>query len=113
MEYIFASNRLYPVDRELDTSVHGGILVDKDVLICYEVEPVGSNNFMGASTWQFKVRGHGDVLYKTHYDWALVENTPENVVRLKALRDTRRRIEEIEREAKRQFKLVANVSTRS
>jgi len=111
MEYIFASDRIYPVDRSLDTHKHGGILVERDTLICYDVVGIGSNNFMGASTWQFKVHGHGDTLYRTHYAWALVENTPENVERLKAAREAQRKVVAAQWEAKQVANLVTHVST--
>ena len=86
MKYIFASDRLYPVDRELDTDPHGGIRVEPDTLICYDVEGVGNNNLMGADTWQFKVEGKGDTLFRTHYAWALVQLTEINVANHKAFR---------------------------
>jgi hypothetical protein len=112
MKYLFASDRLYPVDRELDTHPHGGIGVEKDTLICYDVEAVGNNNLMGADTWQFKVEGKGDTLFRTHYAWALVENTPLNLGRLATLRRAQHAAEAARREAARVASFVANVATR-
>jgi hypothetical protein len=110
MEFVFASDRLYPVDRTLDTDKGGGILVERDTLICYDVMPVGSNNFMGASTWEFKVRGHGDVLYRTHYAWALVQNTPENIGHLRDVRAAQQTVNEWQKRVKRLFARVADAS---
>lgn len=113
MEYIFSSYRLYPVDRALETDPGGGILVEPDTLVCYDVKAIGNNNFMGASTWHFKVHGHGDVVYKTHYAWALMLNTPENVARNAEFRAAQSRAEQARLAARRLGKLVLDVSHES
>jgi hypothetical protein len=86
MEYIFTSDRIYPkrlqhgspLPQGLTWHEHGGCLVESGTLICYDVEPAGNNNIMRANTWTFKVRGFGDMVFQTHYDWALSENTVQN-----------------------------------
>ena len=110
MEYLFASDRLYPVDRSLDTHEHGGILVEKDTLVCYDVTPVGDNNFMGASTWEFSVRGR-DGRFRTHYGWALVENTPENIGNLQVMRSAQHTVQDWQRRVSRLAKHVVDVSS--
>lgn len=109
MEYLFASDRLYPVDRSLDTHPHGGIQVEKDTLVCYDVEPKGNGNFMSADTWEFSVRGM-EGRFRTHYGWALVQNTPENVGRLQVMRSAQNTAEEWRRRVKRLSHTVIDVS---
>lgn len=109
MEYIFASDRLYPVDRSLATDPGGGTLVIPDTLICYDVVDVGTGNFMGASTWEFSVRGR-EGRFRTHYAWALVKDTPENVVCLREMRAAQACAEEARIRARSLALRVKNVA---
>jgi hypothetical protein len=107
MEYIFTSDRLYPVDRSLDTDPGGGIMVDRDTLICYDVVDVG----VSAAVWEFSVHGK-EGRFRTHYDWSLVENTPENVARLKTWRWAIAFADEATRNAANLFRSVSKVPER-
>lgn len=109
MEYLFASDRLYPVDRSGD-DIGGGFLVERDTLVCYDVKDVGNGNFMGASTWEFSVQGR-EGRFRTHYDWALVENTPENIRNLQAMRSAQNTVEDWQRRVSRLAKHVVKVSS--
>lgn len=102
MEYLFSSSNLYSVGGGLDPAV-----VVPDTLVCYDVKQVHKPNFIGTLTWEFKVKGHGDTLYKTHYEWALVENTPENLQKLKALNDQQALVRRAIRERNRLSELIA------
>lgn len=108
MEYLFASDRLYPVYCPQTEGSHDPILVCPDSLICYDVKPIGNNNFMGASTWEFSVRGRTG-RYRTHYAWALVQNTPENLLNLQRMRIAQREVEAARNKVKRLSKQVLDV----
>lgn len=74
MNYLFDSDALYTA---------GSCLTPEDVvpmtLECYEVKLTG-RNMIGGPRIQFKIKGHGDILYETSYPWALVLNDPENLM---------------------------------
>ena len=89
-EYIFASDRIYPIGVHKPSNVpppiglvrhhHGGCMVEKDTLVCYDVKQTGK------LSWSFKVRGFDGAVFETHYQWALVENTPANIEGLRRWR---------------------------
>ena len=120
--YIFSSDRLYPksikkshpnavLPGKLTWHEHGGCLVVPDVLQCYDVEYDGEENFMNATTWTFKIVGYGDTIFETHYEWALVRDTPENRTALKAWREAQATVEREKRKAHALFKCIQNVKT--
>lgn len=92
--YLFDSNQLYfrrPRTQSQTTGSNGHecasdfLMVAPGELVAYDVEPAGNRNIVSADAWDFKIQGHSpDVIYRTHYTWALVLNTPDNVERLKA-----------------------------
>lgn len=107
MEYIYAHNRIWtkafvpsseiqPVNGMPPYEEGGGYRCQQNTLIAYDVQCAGRNNIMDANTWTFKIKGHGDTVYKTHYAWSLVANTEANRALLaerQALHVERRKIE--------------------
>lgn len=74
--YLFRGPHLFANDENfLDKSEEP----EPMTLRCINVTPKGNNNFMGASRWDFQIEGRGDRWYHTYYEWALVEDTPENI----------------------------------
>lgn len=73
--YLFCGPHLFPVNGTFKDPVEEPTPM---TLKCVNVKPTGDNNFMNASTWEFQIEGRGDQWYRTHYYWALVEDTPEN-----------------------------------
>ena len=120
--YLFSSDRLYPrsikkshpnavLPGNLKWDEGGGCLVVPDVLQCYDVEYADAANFMNATTWTFKVVGYGDVVFETHYAWALVLDTPENRKALQSWREAQAAIEREKRKASALFKCIQNVKS--
>lgn len=118
MEYIFTSNRIYPkgVDRDaalpggLTWHEHGGCLVESGTLICYDVAAAGNSNFMNADTWTFKVHGFEDMVFQTHYAWALSENTTQNRACITAAQRADATLAVAKAQSKLAHSLVKNVS---
>lgn len=79
MEYLFADDTLYS---------HGMMhqTVEPDTLVCYDVRYDKGGLRAGSEFWTFKIKGRGDTVYFTTYDWALVVHTPENVLVLQKYR---------------------------
>lgn len=78
--YLFNSDLLFSDER---TRVLAGEIPDQAKVVpltlrCINVSYSGTQNFMGSNTWRFQVDGHGENWYRTHYHWALIEDTPEN-----------------------------------
>jgi len=71
VKYLYNYQYLYPVGKGQED-------VKELTLECYDIKPANPN-LIGGSQWSFKVVGRGDQLFHTSYDWALVENTPENL----------------------------------
>jgi hypothetical protein len=97
--------KMFPEAGELPSSID----VDPMTLECINVKPAGNNNFMNADTWYFQIVGHGDRWYHTHYDWALVENTPENVALAWQFHEIHRKRDELQRHASTVFKQIRNL----
>ncbi len=103
--YLFDSSQLYfrrPRTQSQNTGSNGHecasdfLVVTPGELVAYDVEPAGNRNIVSADSWDFKIQGHDpDVIYRTHYTWALVLNTPDNVERLKARNVIQGRFEEL------------------
>jgi hypothetical protein len=69
VKYLYNYKHLYPVGEGQED-------VKELTLECYDIEPA-NRNLIGGSQWEFKVVGRGDQLFRTSYDWALVEDTAE------------------------------------
>ena len=117
MKYLFTSDRIYPVLKSrsplpegLEWHEGGGCLVIPDTLVCYDVEVAGTNNFMGADTWEFSVEGFDGLRFRTHYDWALVQNIPLNLVAHAAFCEKQREIAVMKKEAARIHKSILTVA---
>jgi hypothetical protein len=85
IKYLYAHTKLFPNEGKIwpePGELPASIDVESLTLECINVKPVGCTNFMGADTWNFQVVGHGDRWYHTHYDWSIVEDTPENIALL-------------------------------
>lgn len=73
LTFLFDSDSLYLADGGLEPET-----VEPMTLECYEVKHAG-RNFLGGNQIEFKIKGRGEILYRTSYTWALVLNTPENL----------------------------------
>lgn len=73
--YLFRGPHLFPAP---NNPFEGVEELKGKTFRCTTVVAVGNDNFMGANTWDFQIEGRGDKWYGTHYNWALVEDTPEN-----------------------------------
>lgn len=101
-KYLYAHTQLFPNGGKIWPELGelpSSIDVEALTIECINVTPVGCNNFMGASTWEFQVVGHGDLWYHTHYDWSIIENTPENVALHRQFQDIHRQREALQTRA--------------
>jgi hypothetical protein len=116
-EYLFNSDRIYPrlpsggpAPGNLLWHKYGGCIVKSGSLICYDVVQVIENNLVGGNTWDFKVRGYEGITFRTNYDWALVENTGENIALLRNWREARKDVERADARASSYWKRLVTVS---
>lgn len=107
-KYIYTHFRLWHVDHRLDTHKHGGITVDEDTLICYDVQPNRKEDGTVTTGFTFKIEGKGDTVFKCYYDWALAEDTPENRKRLAAWREQKMLVEEEQARAEKLHAQILN-----
>jgi len=91
MKYLYNYQYLYPVGKGQED-------VKELTLECYDIEPT-NRNIIGGSQWEFKVVGRGDQMFRTSYDWALVENTPENLALITEFEEIHRQREVLQTKA--------------
>jgi len=93
-DYLFDSDLLYTPNSLTPEKV------ERLTLECYDVHYSGTN-MVGTSNIRFKIRGRGDTIYQTSYNWALLLNTPENRKAIAHRNSLRHKCEEAERGARR------------
>lgn len=99
MKYLYNYKYLYPIGLAQED-------VEELTLECYDIQPMGRRNIVGGSQWEFKVMGRGDQVFRTSYDWALVENTPENVALIAEFEEIHLQRAELQTKASAIFKRV-------
>ena len=103
MKYLYNYKYLYPVGA-------GQEVVEELTLECYDIKPTNPN-FLGSSQLLFKVVGRGDQVFSTSYDWALVENTPENLLLIAEFEDIHRERADLQKKATKLYKRVRRFTT--
>lgn len=96
MKYLYNYKYLYPIGLDQEN-------VKELTLECYDIQPAGRDNIVGKSRWEFKVVGRGDQIFRTSYDWSLVENTPENLALIAEFEEIHRQREELQAKASAVF----------
>ncbi len=104
MKYLYNYKYLYPVGAEQEDVV-------ELTLECYDIRPMDRRNLVGAAQWEFKVVGRGDQLFRTSYDWALVENTPENLALIAEFEEIHRQRAVLQTKATEVFNRVRRFAT--
>jgi hypothetical protein len=98
VRYLYNYQYLYPVGKEQED-------VKELTLECYDIQPARAN-MIGGRQWTFKIVGRGDQLFLTSYDWALVENTPENLALVAEFEAINRQRNQLESKASVAFKKI-------
>jgi hypothetical protein len=108
MKYLVLDEKLWPNDLKssqlaelngMQRLSDGGYACTADTLIAYDVKHRNS-------CWTFKVEGHGDTVYHTHYASSLAEYTPENLAHLRSYRSARVVLDEAKKTCERRLALI-------
>jgi hypothetical protein len=105
VKYLFNSNLLYP---KHSLAYEDTLEVEPLTLEATNIRP-SSRSFIGSPQWEFQIVGHGDTVYLTSYDWALVENTPENLVLLAEYARLNAQREEVLRQVSDAFNQIKKI----
>lgn len=91
MEYYYRFHLVWKKNELKSIAVEPGIIVNNVVS--------GKNSRGEHVGYDFTIKGTTEILH-CNYGWAFVENTPENMEKLKAALDKRKEIDELEKEYK-------------
>jgi hypothetical protein len=84
--------------------------VESMTLRCHNVTKVGGN-FVGGTTYDFQLVGGDGTWFRTNYDWALVEDTPENLAQYEKWKNMQREWMEIQRRASTEHDKIRTFAT--
>jgi hypothetical protein len=103
VKYLYNYKYLYPAGQPQED-------VKELTLECYDIQPINPN-LIGGSQWKFKVVGRGDQKFITSYNWALVEDTPENLALIAEFEEIHRQREALQTKASEVFNRIKRFAT--
>jgi|ERR1700682_4424612 len=99
MKYLYNCKYLYPVGKEQED-------VKELTLECYDIQADARPNIVGTTSWEFKIVGRGNQVFRTSYEWALVVNTPENLALIAEFEEIHRQRDSLQINASAVFKRI-------